>query len=228
LKLTCVGPLLSGDDGSNDDDNVHFDAELIVLIWASVGQTIARIMIPYVARHVGVFITNRMHQKHLDLDPNDVSKLDLLIQLKISNATTLPLTFLIGLIFFVFLLALTFSHSIAFIVASTIISGAYGSMWVVTNTFPLFFPKYDYSVLLSCFQLCGLTGMVIFIGLTSFVFELNNEGMFVALLVVSVVTMVVTAAAMVDRFLTEPADLHYRGNSDSLSVSLLRDSDSRM
>lgn len=207
---------------------MHFDAELIVLIWASVGQTVARIMIPYVARHVGIYITNRTHQKHPDIDLSDNAKLDLLIQLKISNATTLPLTFLIGLIFFVFLLALTFSHNIAFIVASTIISGAYGSMWVVTNTFPLFFPKYDYSVLLSCFQLCGLTGMVIFIGVTSFLFELNNEGMFVALLVVSVVTMIVTAAAMVDRFLTEPADLHSLSSVDSLSVSLLRDSGSRM
>lgn len=207
---------------------MHFDAELIVLIWASVGQTIARIMIPYVARHVGIYITQRTHQKHSDLESSDNARLDLLIQLKISNATTLPLTFLIGLIFFVFLLALTFSHNIAFIVASTIISGAYGSMWVVTNTFPLFFPKYDYSVLLSCFQLCGLTCMVIFIGVTSFIFELDNEGMFVALLVVSVVTMVVTGAAMVDRFLTEPADLYSLSSADQLSVSLLRDSDSRM
>jgi hypothetical protein len=55
-------------------------------------------------------------------------------------------------------------------------------------------------------------GMIIFIVITSYWFKLDNDGIFVALLVASVVTMVLTVFAMIDRYFTEPALL--RGDGD--------------
>eukprot|EP01034_Spumella_vulgaris_P022467 gene22467-28594_t len=52
--MANLGPLLSAESDSEDD----FRAQLIVLIWASVGQTTARIMIPIVAHTIGNYISN--------------------------------------------------------------------------------------------------------------------------------------------------------------------------
>lgn len=189
--MANLGPLLS----ANSDTSDNFRAEVIVLIWASVGQTVARLIIPYVARQIDWYMSTSTEQ---------VTKRDReIVQLRIRNRLTLSFTFVIGLIFFVFLLALRLSDRIPFIFASSVVSGAYGSMWVINNTFPLFFPGYNFSVLLSFFQFFGMAGMMVCIVVIS-ALDLNNNSVFVLLLIVAIIAMLGTVAAAFDRWLTEP------------------------
>jgi hypothetical protein len=188
--MANLGPLLLGEEEGNDDDgdDGDFRSDLIVLIWSSVGQTIARIILPVVALRISVYLT-----------ASGAS------QMSIRNKTTLWFTFVIGLVFFVCLLALRINDNIPFIVASTIVSGAYGSMWVINNTFPLFFPKYNFSVLLSFFQFFGMFTMILLIIIIS-ALEMTNNQVFVLLFIIAVATMLVTGATIVDRTMTEVED----------------------
>lgn len=190
--MANLGPLLS----ANGDTSDNFRAEVIVLIWASVGQTVARLIIPYAARQIDWYLSSSTTQ----LTKRDAE----IVQLRIRNRLTLSFTFIIGLMFFVFLLALRLSDKIPFIFASSVVSGAYGSMWVINNTFPLFFPGYNFSVLLSFFQFFGMAGMMICIIVIS-ALDLNNNSVFVLLLIVAIITMIGTAATAIDRAMTEPS-----------------------
>ena len=109
--MANLGPLLS----ANSDTSDNFRSEVIVLIWASVGQTVARLIIPYTARQIDWYLSSSTQQ---------VTKRDSeIVQLRIRNRLTLSFTFVIGLIFFIFLLALRLSDKIPFIFASSVVSG---------------------------------------------------------------------------------------------------------
>lgn len=185
--MANLGPLLLGEEDHDEehDDDGNFRSDLIVLIWSSVGQTIARIILPIFALRISKYLT-----------ASGAS------QMSIRNKTTLWFTFIIGLVFFVCLLALRINNNIPFVVASTIVSGAYGSMWVINNTFPLFFPKYNFSVLLSFFQFFGMFTMILLIIIIS-ALEMTNNEVFVLLFIIAVATMLVTGATIVDRSMTE-------------------------
>ena len=126
-------------------------------------------------------------------------------QLKIRNRLTLSLTLFIGFVFFIVLLILRYSGSMPFVLATAITSGAYGSMWVVNNTFPLFIPKYNFAVLLSFFQFFGMFSMIVLVVLITLL-KLDNDGVFVLLVIVAVATIVITLITFAKRLATEPKD----------------------
>jgi hypothetical protein len=191
------GPLLSAED---DDSSLH--EQTVILLWCSVSQTLARFALSCALYGINIFVTGRVKARHENI-PCSPESLGVLIQLKVVNASALPLTFLIALVFFAFLLALKLGGSVSFVVATATMSGAYGGMWVVTTTFPLLFPHYDFGVMLSMFQLCGILALVVFTVIAD-ACKLGNGGIFAALLATACVTLAATVAAMVDRKLTEP------------------------
>ncbi len=197
--MANLGPLLNA-----DGEGGSFNSKLTVLVWASVGQTVGRIILLFATHSITGSLTASSEASVVKSGMLPSARTQNVIQLRIRNRLSLSFTMFIGGTFLVMLLFLRYnSESISFLLASTVVSGAYGCMWVVNNTFPLFIPRYNFSVLLSLFQFAGMLGMIICILIIT-LRDLDNNGVFVLLLIVAVVTIIVSVVTFLSRLVTEP------------------------
>lgn len=198
--MANIGPLTS--HNADTEGNAH--AEVIVIIWSTVGQILGRIFVP---------IFNNVVVQHLEKDSGRYINGggDLLTtreqkpvhQSRINNRNVLGLTLLVGLIYFSGLIALKVSHSIQFVVATTILSAGYGMMWTVVSNFPLFFSNFDFSFFMSFFQAVGSLGTLVFT-LSISLMQCDNTQIFTALLIATIVTLGVTLCGLFSRIASEP------------------------
>lgn len=199
------------DDGSSDRD------EVTVIVWSCAGQIAGRSLVPLVTYAFDKAMLQRellpveaeegieVHILPADADkPSRVIDKEAVRLSRVRNRTTLWLTMAIAVLFIVSLLTLqALPHLMSFLAASTTISVGYGMMWCVTSGYPLFLGRYDYGIVLAFFQGLGSFGTLIFATLVT-ALNLNNAGLFTALLIAAVLTLLVTLLAYLDRLSTEP------------------------
>eukprot|EP01033_Poteriospumella_lacustris_P000848 gene848-607_t len=204
LLSTAVGTAFMANLGiltsSNDDTVGNVRSQVIVMIWAAIGQTVGRILVPvytnYIKRHYDhVFrgVTTKLSTKQAAVK-----------QSIINNRTILSISLAISVLFTASLLVLRFSATISFIVATTFMSVGYGAMWSVASAFPMFFPGFDFTYIMCIQQVFGALATLSFVLLISML-KFDNAQTFEALLVVSVATVVVTISALASRVLKEPS-----------------------
>lgn len=193
--MANLGPLTS----NNDDTLGNVRSQVIVMIWAAIGQTVGRILVPVYTNYI------KRHYDHVfrGVKTELSAKQAAAKQSIINNRTILSISLAISVLFTVSLLVLRFSK-ISFIVATTSMSVGYGAMWSVSSSFPMFFPGFDFTYLMCVQQVFGAFATLSFVLLISLL-KFDNAETFEALLVVSVATVVVTIFALVSRISTEPS-----------------------
>jgi hypothetical protein len=123
--MANIGPLVS-----EVNDNLSDNEQIDIYVWSSIGQTIARVFWMLLLLYLSKQTINYK---------------------QLQTWTTLWATLFIGILFFIFTLALYNSH-MPFIFASSVVSGAYGSMWVLNNAFPHFLPECNFAVVYQYFR----------------------------------------------------------------------------
>lgn len=197
--MANLGVLTSSNDTTEDNHR----AEVIVLIWAASGQTLGRILVPLYTFHV------KRHYDHLFGDVSLLSSRQIAAKQSITNnRTVLVITQTICALFCASLIALRFLPSVSFIVATTFMSVGYGSMWSISSSFPVFFPSFDFTLLLCFQQVLGAVGTVSFVLFISLC-KLNNAGTFLALLVASLAALLFSSLSLVSRVRTEPTEKYF-------------------
>jgi MFS family permease len=179
-------------DKGDDDMSNSFKHQVLVFLWSSVGQTITRLLLPFISFWRSKYCIDKAMKEN---SVSDLKELEMSLQ----KWTNLYYSLSIAVVFFVFLLLLRYSSSaVPFIVASAIISGAYGSTWVVVSAYPSFFGENsNFAVVLSVLQFFGMFGLI-FLLLLIALLELNNDGVFVVLMILSIVTVIVVLLTMME------------------------------
>lgn len=188
--MANLGPLTSNDSDTDSDR-----AQLLVMVWASAGQTLGRMLVPVIVHIV---------ETHMSLDATLRSEKAQAVQrARINNRTTLGLSVVVAVIFAVGVICITFMPHVSFITASTVLSVGYGMMWTINCNYPIFLSSCDFTTILALSQMLGALGTLIFTLVVS-LFELGNAATFSVLLVLSLATLGVTCALLVNRLATEP------------------------
>ena len=226
--MSNLGNIISSHDSVNDDGDDEDDgesrAQVIVLIWSSLGQTIGRTLVALVQFGVSKYTKEEpdavgentaaslLANEHL-AEQRERETGGMLAaqersdnanwQSKIRNRSLPTLTCFIAALFFCGLFFLRFfPKELSFTLSSSIISGGYGMMWCVSTSYPQFLLPYDFGTILAVFQVFGAIGTLLSTLSVSF-FCQSNDSVFTVLFVGAAISMVIPLLLLWSRLCTE-------------------------